>query len=162
MRGRLPFILAFVVWTSCRDKTVFLLPKEYGMSKKQETISFPDKITIYEVVDEHIDYAKIKNYPRYDRVDHDSQKWINIDRLDEDDRALIKSIIEEISERVGEENEGLNGLVALFDQGSEIYFSGIYRKTKIAGNKTYNFYDIFNILDIAKSRLYHVEYIKDR
>lgn len=162
MKSKLMFILAFLCLVSCTDKINILLPEEYSLIKIQEFTSFPEKVTVYEITGNYIDYTQIQNYPKYSKVDDNSfHRWINFEELDESDRTHIALVVKEFSERINKENQNFDDLITVFSNTKPIYFSGFFRKTKSAGNRTYNFYDTFNILDASRNRIYRIEYIKD-
>lgn len=130
--------------------------------KIQEVVSFPDKLTVYEVSSNRIDYTEIQNYPNCSKAkNYQYQKWIGIEELDERDKTHIVLVIQEFSERVKKEGENFYDLENILNNEKSLSFSGIFIKMKSAGNKTYNSYDRFNILDRNKNRLYQVEYIKE-
>jgi len=162
MKNKVIVIFIFISLVSCVNNVNCLLPKEYDLVKIQEIISFPDKLTVYEVNSNRIDYTEIQNYPNCSKAEnYQYQKWIGIEELDERDKTHIVLIIQEFSERVKKEDKNLYDLENILNKEENLSFSGVFIKTKSAGNKTYNFYDIFNILDMDENRLYQIEYIKD-
>src|SRR5690606_19420642 len=158
MKNKVIVIFIFISLVSCVNNVNCLLPKEYDLVKIQEIISFPDKLTVYEVNSNRIDYTEIQNYPNCSKAEnYQYQKWIGIEELDERDKTHIVLIIQEFSERVKKEDKNLYDLENILNKEENLSFSGVFIKTKSAGNKTYNFYDIFNILYMDENRLYQIE-----
>lgn len=162
MKNKVIIILIFISLVSCVNDINCLLPKEYDLVKIQEVVSFPDKLTVYEVSSNRIGYTEIQNYPNCNKVEnYQYQKWIGFEELNEKDKNYIVIIIQEFSERIKKENKSFYDLENILNNEKNLSFSGVFIKTKSAGNETYNFYDRFNILDRNKNRLYQIEYIKD-
>ncbi|MDG4945063.1 hypothetical protein NMK71_01425 [Weeksellaceae bacterium KMM 9713] len=162
MKNKVVIILICISLVSCVNDINCLLPKEYDLVKIQEVVSFPDKLTVYEVSSNRIDYTEIQNYPNCSKAEnYHYQKWIGIEELDERDKTHITLVIQGFSERVKKEDKNFYDLENILNNEKNLSFSGVFIKTKSAGNKTYNFYDRFNILDRNKNRLYQIEYIKD-
>lgn len=162
MKNKVVIILICISLASCVNDINCLLPKEYDLVKIQEVVSFPDKLTVYEVSSNRIDYTEIQNYPNCSKAEnYHYQKWIGIEELDERDKTHIVLVIQEFSERVKKGGKNFYDLENILNNEKSLSFSGIFIKMKSAGNKTYNSYDRFNILDRNKNRLYQIEYIKD-
>lgn len=162
MKNKVIIILIFISLVSCVNDINCLLPKEYDLVKIQEVVSFPDKLIVYEVSSNRIDYTEIQNYPNCNKAEnYQYQKWIGFEELNEKDRSYIVIVIQEFSERIKKENKSFYDLENILNNEKNLSFSGVFIKTKSAGNETYNFYDRFNILDRNKNRLYQIEYIKD-
>lgn len=162
MKYKIIIILIFISLVSCVKKVDCLLPKKYELIKRQEIVSFPDKLIVYEINSSYIDYDKIQTYPKCSKVEnYHYQKWINLEELDEKEKVHIILVVQEFFERIKKENKCSYDLENVFNNKKSLFFSGIYIKMKSARNRTYNFYERFNILHKDKKKLYQMEYIKN-
>ncbi|QTY26817.1 hypothetical protein [Flavobacterium sp. CS20] len=152
--------LSFII-ISCSN-SIRLLPAKFRAEKDVAFKTALNKVTIYEINVEALNFSDLENYPVIKETSYryKIQKWRKYNGLEKKEQIRILNMVKENNE-YGDYNHIIT-LVELLQTNKDVYFSSLYsEETKDASGNPTIFYDTMYFLDAVGEKLYELHHIYD-